>query len=143
LVIFEIQQNSDTTYRAFDWNRVDIDGKPRCLHIAESLASIDFNDFEPALVSNRYERIGQLKSRRLVDHELFNAQLLHSDTTQSFVRPNGKLNIFGCTTGRLTIISETLSVQLEKGGFALIPSAISVEVRIEPGTSFVMVQPGE
>jgi mannose-6-phosphate isomerase len=105
LVIFEIQQNSDTTYRAFDWNRVDIDGKPRCLHIAESLASIDFNDFEPALVSNRYERIGQLKSRRLVDHELFNAQLLHSDTTQSFVRPNGKLNIFGCTTGRLTIIS--------------------------------------
>ena len=50
LVIFEIQQNSDTTYRVFDWNRVGLDGKPRDLHVAQSLASIDFNDFEPKLV---------------------------------------------------------------------------------------------
>ena len=34
LVIFEIQQNSDTTYRVFDWNRVGLDGKPRDLHTA-------------------------------------------------------------------------------------------------------------
>ena len=47
-MIFEIQQNSDTTYRVFDWNRVGLDGKPRELHVAQSLASIDFNDFEPA-----------------------------------------------------------------------------------------------
>ncbi|MGC3956455.1 MAG: class I mannose-6-phosphate isomerase [Verrucomicrobiota bacterium] len=51
LVIFEIQQNSDTTYRVFDWNRVGLDGKPRELHVPQSLASIDFNDFEPALVA--------------------------------------------------------------------------------------------
>ena len=50
LVIFEIQQNSDTTYRVFDWNRIGLDGQPRELHIAQSLASIDFNDFEPKLV---------------------------------------------------------------------------------------------
>ena len=43
LVIFEIQQNSDTTYRVFDWNRVGLDGQPRALHVAQSLASIDFN----------------------------------------------------------------------------------------------------
>ena len=46
-VIVEVQQNSDTTYRVFDWNRMGLDGKPRALHIAESLASIDFDDFEP------------------------------------------------------------------------------------------------
>ncbi len=46
-LIIEIQQNSDTTYRVFDWNRVGLDGKPRALHIAESMASIDFEDFEP------------------------------------------------------------------------------------------------
>ncbi|MCP5551602.1 MAG: hypothetical protein H7A53_12000 [Akkermansiaceae bacterium] len=45
---FEIQQNSDTTYRVFDWNRVGLDGRPRALHVAESLASIDFDDREPA-----------------------------------------------------------------------------------------------
>lgn len=48
-LIHEIQQNSDTTFRVFDWNRPDIDGKPRTLHIDESLASIDFNDHEPAM----------------------------------------------------------------------------------------------
>ena len=45
--ILEIQQNSDTTYRVYDWGRVGLDGKPRKLHIKESIASIDFNDFEP------------------------------------------------------------------------------------------------
>ena len=48
-LIHEIQQNSDTTYRVFDWNRVGLDGKPRELHVAQSLASIDFHDFEPAM----------------------------------------------------------------------------------------------
>lgn len=47
LLIYEIQQNSDTTYRVFDWNRLGLDGKPRQLHIEESLASIDFDDFTP------------------------------------------------------------------------------------------------
>jgi mannose-6-phosphate isomerase len=37
LVVFEIQQNSDTTYRVFDWNRVGLDGKPRTLHVEDSM----------------------------------------------------------------------------------------------------------
>lgn len=49
LLIYEIQQNSDTTYRVFDWNRVGLDGTPRDLHIEESLKCIDFNDFEPEM----------------------------------------------------------------------------------------------
>ena len=48
-LIVEIQQNSDTTYRVFDWNRTGLDGKSRALHVAESLASIDFDDHEPPL----------------------------------------------------------------------------------------------
>jgi len=49
LLILEIQQNSDTTYRVYDWGRVGLDGKPRTLHVAESLQCIDFTDFEPAV----------------------------------------------------------------------------------------------
>ncbi|MDR1010546.1 MAG: class I mannose-6-phosphate isomerase [Opitutaceae bacterium] len=49
-LILEIQQNSDTTYRVYDWGRVGLDGKPRRLHVAESLASIKWDDFEPAPV---------------------------------------------------------------------------------------------
>lgn len=49
-LILEIQQNSDTTYRVYDWGRVGLDGKPRQLHIEQSLRSIQWDDFEPAPV---------------------------------------------------------------------------------------------
>ena len=42
-VILEIQQNSDTTYRVYDWGRVGLDGKPRTLHVRESLESLGAN----------------------------------------------------------------------------------------------------
>jgi mannose-6-phosphate isomerase len=60
-VLFEVQQNSDTTYRVFDWNRLGLDGKPRALHVEQSLQCIDFNDFEPAL--------GEGLDERLVSHD--------------------------------------------------------------------------
>jgi len=47
-LILEIQQNSDTTYRVHDWGRVGLDGRPREMHLEQSLRSIDWNDFEPA-----------------------------------------------------------------------------------------------
>ena len=70
-VIFEIQQNSDTTYRVFDWNRVGLDGTPRDLHVAESLASIDFADVEPPLIRRTPARGAAGSTRRLVDDPLF------------------------------------------------------------------------
>jgi mannose-6-phosphate isomerase len=42
-LILEIQQNSDTTYRVYDWGRVGLDGKPRALHIEQSLACLEAN----------------------------------------------------------------------------------------------------
>jgi mannose-6-phosphate isomerase len=47
LLICEIQQNSDTTYRVFDWGRVGADGKPRQLHIDQALQVINFEDDSP------------------------------------------------------------------------------------------------
>jgi mannose-6-phosphate isomerase len=46
-LILEIQQNSDTTYRVYDWGRVGLDGRPRQLHVQQSLRCIDWADFEP------------------------------------------------------------------------------------------------
>ncbi len=42
LVLLEVQPTSDATFRLFDWNRVDLNGQPRTLHINESLAAIDW-----------------------------------------------------------------------------------------------------
>jgi mannose-6-phosphate isomerase len=48
-LILEIQQNSDTTYRVYDWGRVGLDGKPRQLHVPQAMRSIDFADVEPGM----------------------------------------------------------------------------------------------
>jgi len=51
-LILEVQQNSNTTYRVHDWNRVDKDGTPRDLHIREALQSIHFGKPETTLVNS-------------------------------------------------------------------------------------------
>ncbi len=56
-LIVEIQENSDTTYRVYDWARLDAAGRPRTLHIEQAMRSIDFGDFEPALVRPEGELI--------------------------------------------------------------------------------------
>ncbi len=49
ILIAEILQNSDTTYRVYDWNRLGADGRPRPLHIEQSLDVINFEQVEPSL----------------------------------------------------------------------------------------------
>ncbi|HEY1582371.1 MAG TPA: type I phosphomannose isomerase catalytic subunit [Chthoniobacterales bacterium] len=49
-LLIEIQENSDTTFRLFDWDRDDKEGRPRPLQIEEALQSIDVDDFEPEVI---------------------------------------------------------------------------------------------
>lgn len=55
-LILEIQQNSDTTYRVYDWGRLGINNKPRELHIDKSLKCINFNDVQPTLIESNKDR---------------------------------------------------------------------------------------
>lgn len=50
LVVFEIQENSDTTYRLYDWNRTDAEGNPRELHVENALKSLDLEDIRPEML---------------------------------------------------------------------------------------------
>jgi mannose-6-phosphate isomerase len=50
-LILEIQSSSDTTFRAYDWGRVGLDGKPRTLHLEQTFESTHIDDVEPACVS--------------------------------------------------------------------------------------------
>ncbi len=124
LVIFEIQQNSDTTYRVFDWNRVGLDGKPRELHIAQSLASIDFNDFEPKLVSEKFSGDGKIKSRSLVRDKLFNVENLEMKTGALAKLKEQKPQIVAAVSGQIEIKSDLETVNLSAGQFCLIPASL-------------------
>jgi mannose-6-phosphate isomerase len=51
LLILEVQQNSNTTYRVYDWGRVGKDGRPRALHLDQALRVIRWNDIAPVKTS--------------------------------------------------------------------------------------------
>ena len=124
LVIFEIQQNSDTTYRVFDWNRVGLDGQPRELHITQSLASIDFNDFEPKLVETKFVADGKIQKRSLVNNPLFNVETWKLNSGASGLLKPKKLQIIAATAGEIEIKSGTMAVNMSAGQFSLIPASL-------------------
>ena len=116
LLIYEIQQNSDTTYRVFDWNRVGLDGKPRALHVQESLQSIDFSDFEPQV--QKIEADGTM-----VKCEYFDVRLCDQ---AGIVGEAGE-----CVT--LALVSGEISVGgtiLKAGDFALLPACMDANSRM-------------
>jgi mannose-6-phosphate isomerase len=143
LVIFEIQQNSDTTYRVFDWNRVGLDGKARELHVAQSLASIDFNDFEPALVAVKFTGEQQLTRRRLVNDSLFRIEEFHAAAGAEMKVGPGKAQIVAAVNGNVLVRSGETSIRLPPGGFCLIPASLKdTLLRAETKADFLIATTG-
>jgi mannose-6-phosphate isomerase len=110
-LLIEIQQNSDTTYRLFDWNRADPEGKARELHIEQALQCIDFNDVRPKLI--------QAKGELLISHELFQIEKWNIDSPRE-IAPSGQFAIVCCLTGRLTCAD----IDLSPGEFFLVPAKL-------------------
>jgi len=72
VVVFEVQQNSDVTYRLYDWGHVDKKtGKPRALQVDQALACIDFVDGEAGLVTPVVESETPVERERLFDCDAF------------------------------------------------------------------------
>src|SRR5712692_3229292 len=122
-VIFEIQQNSDTTYRVFDWNRVGLDGKPRQLHIAEALLSTDFQDTEPSLIRSKYSENQVMKVRFLVNDPLFRVDACQVKRGQRFYLQSEGVQIIGLLAGKLAVGSEVDGLILAPGQFVLLPAS--------------------
>jgi mannose-6-phosphate isomerase len=110
-VLVEVQQNSDTTYRVYDWDRVDDSGKPRQLHIEQALQSIDFNDVTPEFTEPDDEL--------LVKNKLFEIQKWNLDSSRQ-VAPAGEFAIVCCLSGSVRLVD----VDLRPGEFLLAPASL-------------------
>jgi mannose-6-phosphate isomerase len=142
MVIFEVQQNSDTTYRVFDWNRVDHDGQARELHVPQSLASIDFEDFEPALLPRTVSGTRPGTIRPLVRDELFEVSLRQWAKGDRLAWPSGRMRILGVLAGsRLRIEGAGEAVEIGPGQFCLLPAQCEGAVAQAQGNvSFLEIQ---
>jgi mannose-6-phosphate isomerase len=110
-VLVEVQQNSDTTYRVFDWNRVDDTGQPRSLHIEEALQCIDFNDVAPTLI--------EPEADVLVRHELFVIEKWDLESQREVVPPEQSA-IVCCLSGSL----RCAGTDFTSGEFFLVPASM-------------------
>lgn len=141
LIIFEIQQNSDTTYRVFDWNRAGLDGKPRALHIPQSLASIDFNDFAPALLPAAFIQEGGYKVRPLVRNPLFTVEVYEAGAGVNVPLQPKKMQIVALLTGRVSVDDGPATLSLTAGQFGLVPASLAqVALRAETPATFLRVE---
>ncbi len=95
-VIVEVMQNSDTTYRVFDWNRAGLDGRPRKLHLEEAMRSIHFEDFSPGVVPRHGETRVECRFFRIEELNLHSPRsALHSARFAIFTVLRGKVECDG------------------------------------------------
>jgi len=131
----EIQQTSDTTYRIYDWDRVDKEGKTRELHVEEALDAIDFNVYDD--YKSKYEA-KENGTANLVTSPFFTTNLIKLDT--ALAKDYSELDsfvIYVCVKGSVTVVHDgetELEVKISQGEALLIPASID-RVDIIPSVS--------
>lgn len=131
-MIFEIQQNSDTTYRVFDWNRVGLDGQPRELHLDQAMRSIDFQDHEPGLCGEPWGDIHPgLRTQLLVRDPLFQVSLLHFQSSGQQAFSSGQVRVLGVVEGHGWVESGEARLQVRAGDFVLLPAGLAQDAHYQ------------
>jgi mannose-6-phosphate isomerase len=127
IVVAEIQQNSDTTYRVYDWGRLGAEGKPRPLHVDKALDVIDFSRVRPQ--ASRPTVVGG--RRGLVRYEIarcpyFVVERVELEGGGAYRgRCDGTtLEIWGCVAGVAQMRWLGDAVSLSAVRFALLPAAL-------------------
>ena len=123
IMIAEIQQNSNTTYRVYDWNRMGADGKPRPLHVDKALDVIDFDKAEPSICPPApISEENGVKRTLLCQNEYFVTERVEMASGATFRgNCNGRsLEIWGVLSGSVTVND----VDLTAVQFSLLPAAL-------------------
>jgi mannose-6-phosphate isomerase len=129
IVLIEIQQTSDITYRIFDWNRKNTGKEKRELHTELALDAIDFN--QTGINKIRIEPVLN-KSENLVDCEFFHTNIIRFDKAiDKEYYFNDSFVVYICTDGEFMISWDGNSEMVTKGETVLLPAMIK-EVKLKP-----------
>ncbi len=121
VILAEIQQTSDITYRVYDWDRVDANGNSRELHNDLALDAIDFD--MPDNYKVKYSKKDNV-SNEMVTCPYFTTNYL--EVTKNIKKENthDSFVIYICVDGDATIETESHSEIIRKGETILLPAAI-------------------
>ena len=142
VLLAEIQQMSDATFRVFDWNRMGADGKPRELHIEQAMESIDFqrgpvNPIKPKVVES-----GENAMRERLAHSGYFALERLTIRQSATVGRSDRFTILMGLRGRSEIVHDNQVVPLEFGQTVLLPAAVGeCPIRSSDGVVLTCVVP--
>jgi len=137
ILLAEIQQTSDVTYRMYDWNRTDDQGNPRELHTELAVDAIDYS-FEKKYRTDYETEIN--KSKELVRCPYFTTNTLEFD--KQIEKDYSQLDsfvIYMCLDGDFTIESEGgITTEVAKGETVLIPAALENVILFPKGKTEIL-----
>lgn len=141
-VVAEIQQNSDTTYRVYDWGRVGADGKPRPLHVDKALEVIDFDLVEPGPYQPRPLGAEEGVTRAEIGRcEYFVVETVTFEAGAGFqARTDGTtFEIWGTVAGSTALEWAGQPIPLPSIRWTLLPAGLG-EYRLTAGTTSTMLR---
>ncbi len=130
ILLYELQQYSDTTYRVYDWGRVGTDGKPRALHVDKALAVMDLQP-RAAVTAVPDEQVDPQGNRLtvLIRGAYFGLDRLRVTVPEATYTPSGTCHLLSVIAGAIHVDG----VLIPKGHSALIPAGlVRYTVRPEP-----------
>ena len=126
IVVFEVQQNSDVTFRLYDWNHIDTKtGKPRSLQVDQALACIDFSQVVIQPVVTLVEKISPVRRELFFYCEYFHLWLLHGQSPFT-VGEIAVPRVLVCTEGVGKIEHNGTIYTIGKGDIFLLPAVVGV-----------------
>ena len=140
-LILEVQQNSNTTYRVYDWNRVDKTGKPRELHIKEALKAINWDE-DKFFVSKGCEHSQPAGNsiRKLVTSPYFTVETIVMDKKLHIKNDGKTFHVLFTASGSVSIEGNSSVQQIPHGATCLVPAAISDYVLTPTGKKAVVIR---
>ncbi len=140
-LLLECQQNSNTTYRLYDWGRVGPDGKPRELHIEPALRVINWHEPTPSLAVPKREPCSPPNSCwEIVRCPFFRMRRVELQAPDRWPADPGSFRALFIADGEVTLATPSVTSTLARGVSALLPAAIpDLDVRPGPAGATVMI----
>ena len=139
ILLAEIQQSSDTTYRIYDWNRMGTDGKPRQLHVEQALKALGFGDGpqgrKPAVEAGKipYSRVLNTSNLMLdTPHFRVNYLPLNQGVEKDFTGTDSFV-AYLCSAGGGVLKADGKAVEIKQGELVLVPACCNI-VDLYPDT---------
>jgi mannose-6-phosphate isomerase len=121
IVIAEIQQTSDITYRVYDFDRVDANGNQRELHIDLALEALNYEKIETQRLYSKTENT----SNEVVDCKYFTTNYIPLQDVMEIHKNQNSFTVYMCVDGSFQITVDGENYNYQKGDTVLIPAALT------------------